>query len=248
MGTRTVRSGGRATALLAALGAAALLAASPAVGSPPAAAPASSATGLPVPTFSDVPADHPFAEEIAWLVAEGVTTGYPDGTFRPTAPVSRQAMATWVARIYSAPTPLCTSSPFPDVPVENEHCGAIAVMGAGGVMTGYADGLFRPSAPISRQAGPAVLARAGGAGVLPVCTTPPFPDVATTNQFCPVIRAMVLGGITTGYADGLYHPTAPVTRQAMAAWLFRIYAEDDGPGGPIELPDAGPAWAVAAAG
>ena len=44
--------------------------------------------------FSDVPSDHPFSWDIYWLAQTGVTTGYEDGTFRPLAPVSRQAMVT----------------------------------------------------------------------------------------------------------------------------------------------------------
>lgn len=33
------------------------------------------------------------------MKAEGITTGYPDGTFRPLSPVSRQAMAGFLRRL-----------------------------------------------------------------------------------------------------------------------------------------------------
>jgi hypothetical protein len=52
-------------------------------------------------TFSDVNASHPFYGEIEWLAASGITTGYPDGTFRPGAPVTRQAMAAYLQRSFS---------------------------------------------------------------------------------------------------------------------------------------------------
>ena len=48
--------------------------------------------------FPDVPNDRRFAVEIGWLVSEGVTTGFEDGTFRPTNPVTRQAMAAFLLR------------------------------------------------------------------------------------------------------------------------------------------------------
>jgi hypothetical protein len=51
------------------------------------------------PTFSDVPPSHPFSDEIEWLADSGITTGYPDGTFRPGAPVTRQAMAAYLERV-----------------------------------------------------------------------------------------------------------------------------------------------------
>ena len=50
--------------------------------------------------FSDVPSDHPFRSEIDWLVDTGISTGYADGTFRPEAPVSRQAMAAFLQRSF----------------------------------------------------------------------------------------------------------------------------------------------------
>jgi hypothetical protein len=53
----------------------------------------SPAPGGAPPTFADVPPGHPFAAEIAWLVDAGIADGYPDGTFRPEVPVSRQVMA-----------------------------------------------------------------------------------------------------------------------------------------------------------
>ncbi len=47
--------------------------------------------------FSDVTADQAHASAIAGLVAGGVTSGYPDGTFRPDDPVTRGQMATFLA-------------------------------------------------------------------------------------------------------------------------------------------------------
>lgn len=49
-------------------------------------------------TFSDVPTTHPFFQEIEALAASGITSGYPDGTFRPNNYVTRQSMAALLAR------------------------------------------------------------------------------------------------------------------------------------------------------
>ena len=48
--------------------------------------------------FSDVPASNQFHADIDWMVDNGITNGYGDGTFRPTAPVSRQAFAAFLRR------------------------------------------------------------------------------------------------------------------------------------------------------
>jgi len=53
----------------------------------------------PDPGFSDVLSSHPFFTEIAWLADSGVTGGFPDGTFRGSAAVTRQAMAAFLERV-----------------------------------------------------------------------------------------------------------------------------------------------------
>ena len=50
------------------------------------------------PTFSDVPLGHPFFNQIELLAASAISTGYDDGTFRPAAIVTRQAMAAFLVR------------------------------------------------------------------------------------------------------------------------------------------------------
>jgi hypothetical protein len=51
-----------------------------------------------VASFADVPVTHPFFADIEWMVAEGITTGYSDDTFRPGGPLSRQGMAAFLRR------------------------------------------------------------------------------------------------------------------------------------------------------
>ena len=53
---------------------------------------------FPDPGFPDVPATHPFALPIAWAADAGLLTGYPDGTFRPGAVVTRQVAADLLTR------------------------------------------------------------------------------------------------------------------------------------------------------
>lgn len=49
-------------------------------------------------TFTDVPETHPFAEEITAVADACLAGGFPDGTYRPSQPVTRQAMAAFLAR------------------------------------------------------------------------------------------------------------------------------------------------------
>ncbi len=59
---------------------------------------ASAVTAVASHQFSDVPDGHPFHDDITALADAGVTTGYGDGTFRPGATVTRQAVAAFTSR------------------------------------------------------------------------------------------------------------------------------------------------------
>jgi hypothetical protein len=179
--------------------------------------------------FSDVPADHPFFADITWLAGSGITTGYPDGSFHPDGGLSRQAMAAFLYR--AAGEPLgpeagCEAAPFSDVSADHPYCGEIAWAVAEGITSGYADGSFGPGAVLSRQAMAAFLYRYDGEplGPDPVCEAAPFPDVDVDHAFCGEVAWLVAEGIAGGYDDGTFRPEAGLSRQAMAAFLFRALA------------------------
>jgi hypothetical protein len=53
-------------------------------------------------TFTDVSSTHPFVDEIEEVATAGVAQGFPDGTYRPSQPVTRQAMAAFLSRAGSS--------------------------------------------------------------------------------------------------------------------------------------------------
>jgi hypothetical protein len=63
-------------------------------------------------------------------------------------------------------------------------------------------------------------------GADPVCVASDFPDVPTTHPFCGEIDWLVDEQVTTGFTEGTYRPAAPVTRQSMAAFMYRLAAEN----------------------
>jgi hypothetical protein len=52
----------------------------------------------PPTPFTDNPEGGQFAWEINWMLGCGISTGYSDGTYRPTEPVKRDAMAAFLSR------------------------------------------------------------------------------------------------------------------------------------------------------
>jgi hypothetical protein len=127
--------------------------------------------------FPDVPLDHPFCGEIAWLTDTGIAGGFPDDTFRPQVTVSRQTAAALLHRFVQvarvdAP-PACTSAPYPDVAIDHPFCAEIAWLTENEIAGGYPDGTFRPQAPVARQTTAAMLHRLVGEGLVADPSPPP---------------------------------------------------------------------------
>lgn len=174
--------------------------------------------------FPDVTIDNPFCHDIDWLKKGDMTRGYQDGNYRPTSPVTRQAMSAFLYRFSHQGTadPTCTVKPFPDVETDHEFCGAITWMEDSKIGRGYDDGKFGPAKPVSRQATAAFLYRLTHNGQdAPACTAKPFGDVPVTSQFCGAIQWFKDKGIAEGYSAAEFGVTRPVSRQAMAAWIHR---------------------------
>jgi hypothetical protein len=97
----------------------------------------------PTPTFSDVPANHPFYQYVETAYHQGIIGGYSDGTFRPTFNVTRGQLckimvlaAQW--SISTPPTPT-----FLDVPESHPFYEYVETAYAHSIVSGYADGTFR---------------------------------------------------------------------------------------------------------
>ena len=168
----------------------------------------------------DVGEGHPFVRDIHWMKLNGITTGNSDGTFWPTAPVSREAMAAFLYRVAGSPgfTPP-TVSPFSDVPTSHRFYREITWMAAERISAGWPDGTFRPLAPVERQATAAFLYRLAGKPEFTPPAVSPFSDVPTTHQFYREITWMVSEGICGDCSGGAYWPSYAVARQTMANLL-----------------------------
>ena len=182
---------------------------------------------VPQLPFADVDWSAPFVLAVQWMVDEGITTGYPDGTFRNTASVTREAMAAFLRRTVGVDVPACTAPAFTDVSTGHPFCGDIAWLADTGITTGWPDGTFRPGEPVSREAMAAFLYRLAHDGAdAPACTSAPFTDVTTGHPFCGEIAWLADTGVTTGWPDGTFRPSAQIERQAMAAFLHRFATAD----------------------
>lgn len=119
---------------------------------------------------------------------------------------------------------------FGDVTQSQQFFKEIEWMGTSGLSKGFrtVDGrgvIYQPSAPISREAMAAFLYRLKKANFTPPATSP-FADVNPGDSFYREITWMHAMGYSTGTRQPsgkpLYSPKAPVSRSAMAAFLYRF--------------------------
>jgi hypothetical protein len=173
------------------------------------------------PTFPDVPTAHAFYEQIEWMAHLGITTGFPDGGFKPANDLVRQGVAAWLYRISGSPDVSGTPQQFTDVDDSHPFYDAIQWMGLEGISTGFPDGSFGPGEDMTRQAMAAWMYRLAGS---PDVSGAPrqFTDVDDGHPFYEAIQWMGLEGISTGFPDGSFGPGADLLRQAVAAWLQRF--------------------------
>ena len=193
-------------------------------------APAGTLARIPlqiVEEFTDV-AGNTFADAIDWLVSAGITTGYVDGSFRPSAPVLREQMAAFLYRYANDganPPADAPGARFSDT-TTNVFGPHIAWLAEQEITTGYPDGTFRPSAPVLREQMAAFLYRLAGSPPISLpLTGSPFADVAVSDPFYTEIVWLQSTGVSTGYveADGsrTFRGSEPVLREQMAAFLSR---------------------------
>ena len=108
--------------------------------------PAETSTG-----FSDVPAEHWAAESINAATAAGFLGGYPDGTFRPNAMLTRAEGISLFLRLSEQPDPGVTLPDLADVGTDHWAARAIAVGIASKMIGVSASGKnFYPNAPFTR--------------------------------------------------------------------------------------------------
>ena len=157
-----------------------------------------------------------FEREIAWLYREAITGGCSATKFCPNASVTRGQMAAFLTRTLALPG--TTTDFFTDddgTLFEND----INALAASGITGGCAAGRYCPNSLVTRQQMASFLTRAFA---LPASGTEFFSDDnASVHE--NDINALAASGITGGCAPGRYCPTANVTREQIAAFLYRAF-------------------------
>jgi hypothetical protein len=179
-------------------------------------------TGPPPNPFPDVPAADD--EAVDWMVAVAITTGYDDGTFRPTSQLNRQQIAAFLYRLAGQPhfAPPAAPAPttFTDVKRSHAFYREVEWLATQGITTGYPDGTFRSNTLLNRQQIAAFLYRTAGATATAV--DEPFTDVSPAHAFRKEITWAWAQGIMDGTTPTTFSSNQVMTRAALADALHRL--------------------------
>ncbi len=97
-----------------------------------------------------------YKEAVDVVSSLDIVDGYTDGSFNPTNTLTRGAAAKIICNLILGPTTAdalsADTAPFKDVPVTNEFAGYIAYCSQQGIISGYADGTFRPAGTLTGYA------------------------------------------------------------------------------------------------
>ncbi|MFE4197911.1 S-layer homology domain-containing protein [Paenarthrobacter sp. NPDC056912] len=177
--------------------------------------------------FADVFEGQQFDHQISWMASTGISTGWPDSTYRPFLPVNRDAMAAFLYRLAGQPafTPPATS-PFLDVAASSQFYKEIAWLASTKISSGWPDRTFRPLEPVNRDAMAAFLYRFSKVSDYVAPAKSAFVDVPANGQFYKEISWLASTEISTGWDDHTFRPVTPINRDAMAAFMYRFNAQD----------------------
>jgi len=170
--------------------------------------------------FTDVAGN--FAEdEIMDFYTSGIIHGYPDGTFKPDANITRAEAAAIISRIGIGVPGTGTQKTFSDVPADSWFETYVKNISTTDYLPG-ADDKFNPGSSVDRLEGGVI------AGDLSPATdisgvTLTYTDLGgLTSDQLDLIKKLDALGVISMFGDDTYGPTLPLTRSQFVMLLSQV--------------------------
>ncbi|WDV09397.1 S-layer homology domain-containing protein [Lysinibacillus irui] len=187
-------------------------------------------------TFKDVPKSHWAYESIKQVAEKGLVAGYSDGTYKPSAQVTRAEFATFLSRVFDGKDR--TPSKFTDV--NSSHWANEAIqegLAVGFIQASdFANNKFEPNKAMTRgemsrwlanglaHANPdyakAIETMANSS--LTLIPIPEFYKGGVNKKDLPYIGVALGTGLLSGYKDFTFKPNGNTTRAEVATILIRF--------------------------
>ena len=159
-----------------------------------------------------------YSVSIKHVFDRGIITGFPDGTYRPAATITRAEAVTMLGRALKLDK-ANKSHRFSDVPKDSFAAGYINSAYELGYIKGVGGSKFRPNDPIKRG-DMALMMQA--AFKLAGTQQTSFSDVPKSMYYYDAIQAAYANNVVTGYKDNTFRPTKPITRAENAEFMSNV--------------------------
>lgn len=191
-------------------------------------------TPVSAAVLTDVPENEWYAAAVnRWFNAE-VLEGYGDGTFNPTAPITRAEMAKVLYAALGLSEKDAYDTAFSDVLANDWFYDEVLAIADEGIVEGMGNGKYEPQANITREAAFTILARSVGKGL--DADQEVYDEILGAFSDYNEISDWALGNVASLVAanvvkgddankDGVYdiRPKDTITRAEVAALLDRLF-------------------------
>ena len=194
----------------------------------------SGGSGTPAPAepvkspFTDVSADSPYAGAIRWAAERGIAAGKTAATFDPSGACTRGQAVTFLWRAAGKPE-VSSGAAFSDVAADAYCAQAVRWAASLGIVTGYADGGFRPNATVTREQMAAILFRfAKAQGLDTTQGGMAIREFQDFDQLSPYAAEAMTWAVNAGILQGDQNrllPQSPCARGQIVTLLHRLLAD-----------------------
>ncbi len=172
------------------------------------------------PVFTDIPIDSPLDTPLRLLKSKGVIKGYADGTFQPEKLVFRVEALKMIFEALSETVSELGTLLFPDLQAESWYLPFVEHAFKNGIVKGYSDGTFRPTANVNIVEFYKMLFLAAKTDINPDITVTLPEGVKPEDWFAPYIQEALRRNILE--ANGPLQPGKAMTRGEIAEALYRL--------------------------
>ena len=167
--------------------------------------------------YTDVTEANWFYEAVTYVTENGLVDGETETTFAPSADMTRADMIVALYRMAGSPE-VTGENPFTDVAADADYYAAVIWGTSNGVINGTSETTFGPLLASTRSQVVAILYRLEGSPA--VSGSNPFVD-ATADWVRDAVLWASQNGIVEGYSDTAFGPDDTITREQLAAILYR---------------------------
>ena len=179
----------------------------------------------PSAPFKDVDTGKWYHVSIDYVLTHSIMNGVSGTSFAPNSNLTRGMLVQILFNLEGKPQ--SASASFSDVKADAWYAKAIGWAAANKVVTGYADGTFRPNAAVTREQAAAILYRYAQSKGIDVSAGEDtnilsYADALQASEYAiPALQWAVGAGVLNGKSGNLLAPTGTATRAEIAAIMQR---------------------------